>query len=115
MGEFLRLRWCPGEEEGHDVDLDRGLVQIQGKGRRWRVVSLGPRTARALYRYLRLRSAHRDAASTALWLGRRGPLTDQGLRLAIRRRAEQAGLGRIYPHQLRHSAAPARLSAGGGG
>jgi len=86
IGEVLGLRWCPGEEEGHDVDLDRGLVQVQGKGRRWRVVSLGPRTARALDRYLRLRSAHRDAASTALWLGRRGPLTDQGLRLAIRRR-----------------------------
>jgi len=113
IGEVLGLRWRPGEEEGHDVDLDRGLVQVQGKGRRWRVVSLGPRTARALDRYLRLRSAHRDAASTALWLGRRGPLTDQGLRLAIRRRGEQAGLGRIYPHQLRHSAAHAWLAAGG--
>ena len=113
IGEVLGLRWCPGEEEGHDVDLDRGLVQVQGKGRRWRVVSLGPRTARALDRYLRLRSAHRDAGSTALWLGRRGPLTDQGLRLAIRRRGEQAGVGRIHPHQLRHSAAHAWLAAGG--
>ena len=113
IGEVLGLRWSPGEEEGHDVDLDRGLVQVQGKGRRWRVVSLGPRTARALDRYLRLRSVHRDSASTALWLGRRGALTDQGLRLAIRRRGELAGLGRIYPHQLRHSAAHAWLAAGG--
>ena len=112
IGEVLGLRWCPDEEE-HDVDLDQGVVRVQGKGRRWRVVSLGPKTARALDKYLRLRAGHRDADSAALWLGRRGPLTDQGLRLVIRRRGERAGLGRIHPHMLRHSAAHAWLAAGG--
>ncbi len=113
IGEVLGLRWCPDDEERHDVDLDQGVVRVLGKGRRWRVVSLGPKTARALDKYLRLRNAHRDAASSSMWLGRRGPLTDQGLRLAIRRRGELAGLGRIHPHMLRHSAAHAWLAAGG--
>ncbi len=113
IGEVLGLHWCPDDEEQHDVDLDQGVVRVLGKGRRWRVVSLGPKTARALDKYLRLRNAHRDAHSAALWLGRRGPLTDQGLRLAIRRRGERAGLGRIHPHILRHSAAHAWLAAGG--
>ncbi len=113
IGEVLGLHWCPDDEEQHDVDLDQGVVRVLGKGRRWRVVSLGPKTARAMDKYLRLRNTHRDAHSAALWLGRRGPLTDQGLRLAIRRRGERAGLGRIHPHILRHSAAHAWLAAGG--
>ena len=113
IGEVLGLRWCPDDEEEHDVDLDRGLARVLGKGRRWRQVSINARAGRALDKYLRLRNAHRDASSSALWLGRRGPLTDQGLRLAIRRRGEQAGLGRIHPHMLRHSAAHAWLADGG--
>lgn len=113
IGEALGLRWNPEREEENDLDLDHGLLRLQGKGRRWRIVSIGPRTARALDRYLRLRATHPDAASERLWLGRRGVLTDQGLRLAIRRRGQQAALGRIWPHQLRHSAAHAWLAAGG--
>ena len=114
IGEVLGLRWNPGDEEVNDVDLDDEVVRVLGKGRRWRLVSIGSKTARALDRYLRLRAQHSDAFSDALWLGRRGPLTDQGLRLVIRRRGEEAGLGRIWPHQLRHSAAHAWLAAGGG-
>lgn len=113
LGEAAGLRWCPDDEEHHDVDLDQGVIRLLGKGRRWRTVSLGHKTARAMDRYLRLRKAHRDAGTAALWLGRRGALTDQGMRVAIRHRGERAGLGRIYPHQLRHSAAHAWLAAGG--
>ena len=113
LGESVGLRWRPDDEESNDVDLDQGVIRLFGKGRRWRIVSIGPKTARAMDRYLRLRSGHRDAASSALWLGRRGALSLQGMRIAIRHRGERAGLGRIYPHQLRHSAAHAWLAAGG--
>ncbi|HEX9312146.1 MAG TPA: tyrosine-type recombinase/integrase [Actinomycetota bacterium] len=44
-----------------DIDLEQGLVQVLGKGRRPRVVAVSSRTARALDRYLRMRRAHRDA------------------------------------------------------
>ncbi len=113
LGEAVGLRWRPDDEEQNDVDLDQGVIRLFGKGRRWRIVSVGPKTARAMDRYLRLRAGHRDAASSALWLGRRGALSHQGIRVAIRHRGERAGLGRIYPHQLRHSAAHAWLAAGG--
>lgn len=103
IGEVLGLRWCPEDEERHDLDLDQGLARVQGKGRRWRTVSINNKAARAMDRYLRLRDRHPNAGSPRLWLGRQGPLTDQGLRLAIRRRGERAGLGRIHPHQLRHT------------
>ena len=112
IGEALGIRWAPGDDE-NDVDLDGEQMRVCGKGRRWRIVSVGSKTARSLDKYLRVRGQHPEADSTALWLGRRGPLTDQGLRLAIRRRGEQAGLGRIWPHELRHSAAHAWLAAGG--
>lgn len=38
-------------------------------------LSLGAKTADALRRYMRARRAHQYASSTALWLGRVGPLT----------------------------------------
>jgi site-specific recombinase XerD len=113
IGEALAVRWAPRDEDNNDVDLDQGVIRVFGKGRRWRMASFGAKTARALDRYLKVRSQHPDASSTALWLGRRGPLTDQGLRLLIRRRGEEAGLGRIHPHMLRHSAAHAWLAGGG--
>lgn len=106
IGEVLRLAV-------DDLNLDAGQLTLNGKGRRKRTVSIGAKTARALDGYLKLRRQHLDAGTDALWLGRRGPLTDQGLRLAVRRRGEQAGLGRIWPHQLRHSAASSWLAAGG--
>ncbi|MDO8616077.1 MAG: tyrosine-type recombinase/integrase [Dehalococcoidia bacterium] len=111
IGEALALRLT--NDDDNDVDLDQGTIRLLGKGRRWRTASIGAKTARALDRYLRVRREHPDAPARALWLGRRGPLTDQGLRLVIRRRGEQAGLGRIHPHMLRHAAAHHWLAAGG--
>jgi site-specific recombinase XerD len=111
IGEALALRLT--DDDDNDVDLDQGTIRLLGKGRRWRTASVGDKTARALDRYLRARRDHPDASSPSLWLGRRGALTDQGLRLVIRRRGDQAGLGRIHPHMLRHAAAHHWLAAGG--
>ena len=91
-----------------DIDLEAGLLHVLGKGRRPRVLSIGKRTARALDRYLRIRSQHRDAASELLWLGRGGgqrgsAMTTSGIRQVVWRRAKEAGLGKVHPHQLRHS------------
>jgi len=112
IGEVLRLRYAPRDAETNDLDMESETARVFGKGRRWRVTSFGAKTGQALDRYLRLRRQHPQADALALWLGRRGPLTDQGLRLLIRRRGEQAGLGRIWPHMTRHSAAHAWSSAG---
>ena len=92
-----------------DVDLEQGLLQVLGKGRRPRILSIGKRTARALDRYLRQRAHHREAHSDALWLGRGGgqgnsaSMTASGIRQVVWRQAQEAGLCRIHPHQLRHT------------
>lgn len=92
-----------------DLDLDLGVLQVMGKGRRPRILSIGKRTARALDRYLRIRASHREAHTPAMWLGRGGgqrhgaAMTTSGVRQVIWRRAVEAGLGRVYPHMLRHS------------
>jgi len=98
-----------------DVDLRRGLAVIRrGKGGRGRTVPFGPRTARAIDRYLRLRAAHRLAGTPALWLGDRGKdFAYYGFRNALQRRAEAAGIAGFHPHQLRHTAASRWLAAGG--
>ena len=40
-------------------------------------------------------------------------MTPSGIAQVLERRAQQAGLGHVHPHQLRHSFAHAWLSVGG--
>lgn len=99
-----------------DIDLDLQVAIVMGKGRRERACPFGVKTAQALSRYLRARASHRLAATeTALWLGERGkgPLGASGVRSVLLRRAEDAGIGHVHPHQLRHTFASKWLSAGG--
>ncbi len=96
-----------------DVDFVDKVVIVMGKGSRPRAVPFGAKTGQALDRYLRMRGRHALAPSPALWLGSKGPLTDSGVAQLLRRRCAQAGIDRLHPHQLRHTAAHAWLSAGG--
>jgi site-specific recombinase XerD len=85
---------------------------VLGKGRRPRACPFGDKTAMALERYLRERRK-RGTVGDALWIGIKGPMTGSGIRQMVWRRSEAAGIGRIYPHQLRHSFAHSWLAAGG--
>ena len=97
-----------------DIDRDRQVIYVIGKGRRPRAVPYGQRTAQAVDRYLRVRSRHPQRARSCLWLGAKGPLTDSGLRQMLERRGELAGIGHVYPHQFRHTMAHRWLADGGG-
>ena len=46
--------------------------------------------------------------------GAERPLTDNGLAQMLERRCGQAGIARIHPHQLRHTAADQWLAESGG-
>jgi site-specific recombinase XerD len=96
-----------------DVDLDEGLLRVTGKGSRTRVVPLGAHTVRALDRYLRTRTKHSAADLAALWIGKKGRLTESGLAELVRDRGLQAGIpGRVHPHMFRHAYAHMMLAGG---
>jgi len=113
LSEVTNLRWDPSEDSNNDVDLELGILRVIGKGGRERTMGIGKKTVRALDRYLRRRTQHRDSDSNLLWLGYRGRMTPSGLRQIVQRRGQEAGLGSIHPHQLRHSFAHIWLSEGG--
>jgi site-specific recombinase XerD len=96
-----------------DVDLDASTAVVLGKGRRPRACPYGKTTARALDRYLRVRSRHSTSDVEWLWLGKKGHLGDTGIAQMLRRRASEAGLERnLHPHLFRHTYAHEMLSAG---
>jgi site-specific recombinase XerD len=95
-----------------DIDLDQNHATVLGKGRRPRICPFGSKTALALDRYLRTRARHTDASGDDFWLGRVGPMTDNGIYQMLESRAEQAGLGNVHPHQLRHTFAHMWLAGG---
>ena len=111
--EVAGLRWNPEDEENHDVDLDQGVLRVMGKGRRERILPIGPKTVKALDRYLRRRAQHPAASSIVLWIGHKGAMTSSGIFQVVRQRGQQAGLGDLRPHQLRHSFAHQWLARGG--
>jgi site-specific recombinase XerD len=88
-----------------DVDLSTESVHFTGKGSRDRRVRFGPRTARALSRYLRARATHRGAELPQLWLADRGgrPLAPNGIKIRLKRLGQAAGVDGVHAHRWRHT------------
>ena len=96
-----------------DLDLEHQQFATVTKGQHVAVKYFGARTAQALDRYERARRRHTFAGTPWLWLGMKGKLTDSGIAQAIERRAGQAGIGHVHPHQFRHTLAHRWLAEGG--
>ncbi len=97
-----------------DVDLvENQAILVRGKGSKVRVCPLGSKTARAIDRYLRVRAKHPMAHSEQLWLGTRGPLRSDAVRLMLNRRGREAGVDNVHAHRFRHTFAHRWLSEGG--
>ena len=99
-----------------DVDRERQVVRVLGKGRKERSVPFGQPAAQALEHWLasgrpRLRV---EGAGGALFLGARGRRIDQrAVRTLVHRRiADVPGAPDIGPHGLRHTAATHLLEGG---
>lgn len=97
-----------------DVSLaDATLTVRRGKGAKGRRARFSPQCAAVLDKYLRARRRAGHGNDGPLWVSTRGPLTYTGLKAALRRRAETAGIVGFHPHRLRHTAAVRWLRAGG--
>lgn len=99
-----------------DLHLASGFVTVMGKGRKERVVPLGPVVAERVETYLQVdRARYFSGTSEAVFpgRGRTGRVTRQTVFLRLRRLALAAGLERaISPHDLRHGFATDLVSGG---
>lgn len=98
------------------VDLERGLIQVLGKGSKERLVPTGERAAHRIGRWLQEGRPMFDAAGShkELFLSRRGGgMTRQNFWQRLRTYAVVAGVrGKVSPHVLRHSFATHLLEFG---
>ncbi|MCI0441363.1 MAG: tyrosine-type recombinase/integrase [Chloroflexi bacterium] len=96
LGELAGLRW---------QDVTRGALQVDGK--------MGPRAVPLSEHVQRLLVGLGDGDH--IWMGRKGPLTRWGVKLAIRRALYRAGYQppKAGPHMLRHSFGRHYIMAGG--
>lgn len=103
-----------------DLDLDRGLVKVLGKGRKERIVPMGRHAQEALAAYLPLRRVQVRRSSKSHGLEqpvflnyRGGRLTQRSVQRLVRRVTRDMGIpGHPTPHTLRHSFASHLLAAG---
>jgi site-specific recombinase XerD len=99
-----------------DVDLNTESVHLHGKGAKDRRVRFGPKTGRALSRYLRARSKRAGVADIPqLWIAERGarPLLPNGIKIRLKRLGLAAGVTGVHAHRWRHNFAHEWKRAGG--
>lgn len=114
-GGGLRVSELAGLRIG-DVDLAQGEVRVLGKGRRERLVPVGPAAVEAARRWLARRHELASPASPtdALLLNARGaPLSVRRIQILVQRYgALGAGRSDLHPHALRHTCATHMLDGG---
>ena len=105
LAELCNLRWG-------DLQLEEGMVRVQGKGGKVRDVPVGRRAREAL---ARLREQGGDDAQNAVFKGRTGAAVGRSLvEQRVRAIAQRQGIDkRVYPHLLRHSCASHLLESSG--
>lgn len=117
---MITLMWCTGLRRSEvtnlkvsDVMVETGTVLVRhAKSGKPRTVPFSPETKMHMLRYLRQRSKSKHAASDMFWLGVKGPLTSDGLRLMLERRGKEAGI-KVSAHMFRRSFAVNWLKDGG--
>lgn len=95
--------------EVDDIDFERGLLKVTGKGRKERVVPFGARVAKALWKYAaRYRAEPETPVCRSFFLTQHGrPLTVNRLEKRMAEYKARAGITgkRCSPHVLRHTSA----------
>ena len=113
-GSGLRASELVGLRPG-DLDLHAQFLVCRGKGDRQRLVPVGGEARRALAAYLERGRPPliRGTDPGTVFVNRRGgALSRQGLWTIVQSYARRVGLGRAFPHALRHSFASHLLEGG---
>jgi site-specific recombinase XerD len=82
-----------------DINIEKGIIKIIGKGNKERYARIGVKTQKALWNYL----AHRPVEKEYVWLGKGYcKMTKDGIALMVRNLGKRLGM-KLSPHKLRHS------------
>ena len=98
VGELVALR-----EDDLTLSERKGVIQVRAdvaKGGKERAVPVPKRARDALEAYLKVRTKEMGAA---LFIGRQGPLSAEGVAAVVRKYAVWARLEGVTPHILRHT------------
>lgn len=91
-----------------DINVERGIIKVIGKGNKERYVRIGLKTQKALWHYLTRRNSEVDF----IWISRENePLTATGITQMVRNLGKGLGIS-LSPHKLRHSFAISFLRNG---
>jgi site-specific recombinase XerD len=94
-----------------DVNMDDGSILVKhAKGGKQRIVRIGTRAQKALWKYVTL---YRKGNSNRVFINRNGePLDVRGTKILTKRIGDKTGI-KVHPHKLRHTFAISFLRAGG--
>lgn len=95
-------------------EQDRAYLIVYGKGRKERPVMIGKAARLALWKYIR---RERQSDTQLVFIGKRGPLTTEGLERLMYRLRDAAGREnfegvKVAPHRWRHTCAVMKLKSG---
>ncbi len=109
----IRLAELVGLDLG-DIDFDRGIVKVLGKGSREREATLTTEAIKVLQGYLKARKNWKGCKGEAVFLSRGGKrITRINIQRNIVRYGKLAGTTKkVMPHMLRHSIATHYLNGG---
>jgi integrase/recombinase XerD len=112
-----RLGLRAGEVAGlrlDDIDWKRGEIRIAGKGNRVERLPLPADVGATIVAYLRAGRPQAECREVFLCAkGARRAMTRGAVTNVVAGASRKAGLGTVFAHRLRHSAATAMLEAGG--
>lgn len=95
-----------------DVRGSEGLVRLQGKGRKERIVPIGDVALQAIRRYRASLSRHISGGLALFCNQRGGRLTSRSVARIVARYSSRLAGGAVSPHTLRHSFATHLLDEG---
>jgi integrase/recombinase XerD len=95
------------------IDLERGTIIVRGKGSKERLIPICEREVLSAIRGYAQLFCQTDDPREFFFRNRSGSrLSEQSIRLSLRRHAKAAGLEKITPHVLRHTVATMLLEQG---